>query len=136
MSLVVPQLNGEILMLKYIVGLTEAGNQILHLYSSPTTQPNNGIVLSNISEVSTLTGYSPVTLQTANWTVTNQSGQTSATYTQQTFPFTSAATAYGYYVTDTSTPQNLLWIEQFSGAPFTIPSGGGSISITPQLTLS
>ena len=136
MSLVVPQQFGEILMLKYIVGIVEAGNQVLHLYTAPTTQPNNAVIIDDIVEVNTATGYAPVTLQTANWTVVNQNGQTSATYTQQTFSFTSSVQAYGYYVTDTSSPNKLLWLEMFNGAPFTIPNGGGSISIVPQLTLS
>jgi len=54
-------------------------------------------------------------------------------YDQQTFSFTTGADIYGYYITDT-TPK-LLWCERFTGAPFRLPSGGGTIAISPRVTL-
>ena len=42
---------------------------------------------------------------------------------------------YGYYVTNIA--GNILWIEEFSGAPFSLPIGsGGDIAIIPQITLT
>jgi hypothetical protein len=60
----------------------------------------------------------------------------SATYSEQTFTFTAAVTAYGYYITTTEVTPNLLWVERFSDGPYTLPAGGGDIAITPRLTLN
>jgi hypothetical protein len=133
MSLVVPDLSGEILMLQYIVGLVDAGNPVLHLYSNDVT-PSDSSVVGDLTEVSTLTGYRAITLVSSNWTTTQLSGVTTAVYSKQTFTFSTGATAYGYYVTDTT--NKLLWLERFSGAPYTLPDGGGSISSTNKLVLS
>jgi hypothetical protein len=131
MSLVCPN-SGEILLLQYITGLVVAGNPVIHLYGTNTTVDNN-TVIGDLVEV-TSAGYAPITLTSSNWTTTQTSGVTSAVYSEQTFAFTTDAQAYGYYVTDSSGA--LLWLEEFSGAPFAVPSGGGSISITAKLTLS
>jgi hypothetical protein len=133
MSLVVPDIHGEILMLQYITGLVDAGNPVMHLYSNDLT-PSDSTVIGDITEVSTLTGYRAVTLVSSNWTTTQASGITTAVYSEKTFTFTTGATAYGYYVTTTA--NQLLWLERFSGAPFSLPSGGGSISVEPKLTLT
>lgn len=133
MSLVVPNQVGEILLLQYIVGMVNADNPVLHLYANDVT-PTNTSVISDLIEVGGSTGYNPITLLSNQWTTVQSSGVTTAVYSEQTFNFTTLATAYGYYVTNDS--NNLLWLERFTGSPFAIPSGGGSISITSQLTLS
>jgi hypothetical protein len=86
-----------------------------------------------LTEVSAA-GYHAITLLSAQWTTTQVGGVTTAVYSEQTFAFSTDATAYGYYVTNES--DDLLWLERFSGAPFEIPDGGGTISITAKLTLS
>jgi len=133
MSLVVPDQKGEILLLQYIVGLVSAGAPVLHLYSNDLI-PSETTVIGDLTEVGGSTGYGAITLLSANWTTTQVAGVTTGVYSEQTFTFTTVATSYGYYVTDTS--GNLLWLERFSGAPFSIPDGGGTISITSKLTLS
>jgi hypothetical protein len=55
-------------------------------------------------------------------------------FSERTFTFNTNAIAYGYYVTTTA--GTLLWVERFSGAPFQIPDGGGTISISARLTLN
>lgn len=132
MALVVPDQLGEILMLKYIVGLVDAGNPVLHLFRSDIT-PTDSTVIGDAQEA-TSAGYAAITLVSSNWTVGQSSGVTTAMYSERTFTFNTNATIYGYYVTTTS--NELLWLERFSGAPFEIPDGGGSISITTKLTLS
>lgn len=132
MSLVVPALMGEILLLQYIVGMVNANNPVLHLYANDVT-PLNSSIITDLTEVSA-SGYLPITLLSSQWTTVQVSGVTTAVYSEQTFTFATDATAYGYYVTNTS--NNLLWLERFSGAPFTLPSGGGTISITTKLNLS
>lgn len=134
MALVVPDLHGEILMLKYIVGLADATNPVIHLFANDIT-PTDSTVIGSLTEC-TIAGYAPITLVSSNWTVGQVSGITTASYSERTFSFSTAATAYGYYVTDTTGGGGLLlWLERFSGAPFQIPDGGGSISITTKLVL-
>lgn len=133
MALVVPDQKGEILLLQYIVGMVNADNPILHLFANDVT-PSDSTVIGDLTEVSGSVGYAVKTLLSASWTTTQTAGVTSAVYSEQTFAFTTNATSYGYYVTNAS--NNLLWLERFSGAPFEIPDGGGSISISPRLGLS
>lgn len=132
MALVCPDSRGEILLLQYIVGLVNAGNPVLHLFGNDVT-PTDSTVIGDLTQA-TSSGYAAITLVSSNWTTTQVSGVTTAVYSEKTFSFNTDATAYGYYITDTS--GNLLWLERFSGAPFDIPTGGGSISITTRLTLS
>jgi hypothetical protein len=132
MALVCPN-SSELLLLKYIVGLVAAGNPVLHLYSN-IYEPGEDTVIGSLTEILTSTGYAPVTLTSSSWTVEESGGVTTAVYPEQTFTFTGTANAHGYYVTDTAGA--LLWVEMFSGAPFEIPDGGGTISITSKLTLS
>jgi hypothetical protein len=134
MSIVVAQQLGEILFLQYIVGLVEAGNPVMHLYSSPSEAPTSSIVPSSITEC-TSAGYHAITLVSTNWTVSQSiDGNTTAVYSDQTFSFGTSAVVQGYYITDTS--GNLLWLEQFTFAPALIPPDGGSITVTPILSMN
>ena len=133
MALVVPDQKGEILMLQYIVGMVNADNPVLHLFSNDVT-PSDSTVVGDLTEVSGSTGYAAITLVSNNWTTTQSGGVTTAVYSEQTFVFTTDATSYGYYVTNET--GQLLWLERFSGAPFLLPDGGGTVSITSKLTLS
>ena len=133
MALVCPDQRGEILLLQYIVGMVNADNPVLHLYANDVT-PSDSTIVGSLTEVAGATGYAAITLLSANWTTTQSGGVTTAVYSEQTFTFTTDATSYGYYVTDET--GQLLWLERFSGAPFDIPDGGGTISITAKLTLS
>ena len=134
MALVVPDVS-EIVLLQYIVNITSAGDPVLHLYSNDLTpaEATPGPGTSGGPTQSTAAGYAAITLTGSNWTTTLASGVSTAVYPGVTFSFTTGASPYGYYVTDTS--DNMLWIERFSGAPFTLPSGGGDIAITPKITL-
>lgn len=132
MALVCPDLHGELLLLQYIVGLVDAGNPVLHLYGNDVT-PTDSTVIGDLLEV-TSAGYGAITLVSSNWTTTQSGGVTSAVYSEKTFSFGTSATAYGYYVTTTT--GQLLWLERFSGAPFELPSGGGTVSLSTVLTLS
>jgi hypothetical protein len=133
MALVCPDVWGEILLLQYIVGMVNADNPVLHLYANDVV-PSDTTISADLTEVPTSTGYAAITLLSSNWTTVQSSGVTTAVYSEQTFTFTTDATAYGYYVTNQS--NQLLWLERFSGAPFDIPDGGGTISVTAKLTLS
>jgi hypothetical protein len=126
-------ISGEILLLQYIVGMVNADNPVLHLFANDVT-PSDSTVLGDLTEVAGATGYSAITLVSSNWTTTQAGGVTTAIHSVRTFTFTTDATSYGYYITNES--GNLLWLERFSGAPFSIPNGGGTVSITSRLTLS
>jgi hypothetical protein len=122
-------------MLQYIVNMVAAGDPVLHLYSNDLTPgestPGEGSTGGPTESIEA--GYAAITLTAANWTTTQASGVTTAEYIGVTFSFTTGAGPYGYYVTDTS--NGMLWIERFSGAPFTLPTSGGDIAITPKITL-
>lgn len=141
MPLVVPD-SGDVLMLKYIVNqLKQDGNageaggeRKLHLFTNNYT-PSKSTGLGDLTE-STEAGYTAVTLSGASWTVaTSTAGTNSAVYSEQVFTFTTAVTVYGYYITTIEGSPNLLWVERFSNAPFSLPAGGGEIGITPRFTL-
>lgn len=131
MPLVAPD-EGEILLLQYIVNMTAATDPVLHLYNNTDLTVDEAVTIGDITEASAA-GYAAITLTGGSWTTTQSVGVTTAEYSEQTFAFTTGASLYGYYVTDTS--DNLLWLEEFSGAPFTLPSGGGTIAITSKITL-
>jgi hypothetical protein len=133
MALVVPDQKGEILLLQYIVGMVNADNPVLHLYANDWT-PSDSTLIGDLTEVAGATGYAAITLLSNQWTTTQSGGVTTAVFSEKTFTFVTDATAYGYYITNQS--NQLLWLERFSGAPFDIPDGGGTISITNKLTLS
>ena len=95
----------------------------------------NNVTLSETSTIGSCTecssgGYAQKSLTTA-WTVTTPGGGTSnATFAQQTYTLTSGCTAYGYYVTN-SAATIMLYAETFTDGPYIIPSGGGTILVTP-----
>jgi hypothetical protein len=60
---------------------------------------------------------------------------TESTYPDQVFNFDDAESVYGYYVTDQANG-HILWGERFAAAPFNIPASGGTITLTPKLSLS
>ena len=132
MSLVVPN-EGELIILQYMVNKTDPGDLILHLYSNDQSLAE-GTVKANLTE-NTEAGYTEATLAGADWSTALVSTNTAtASHTEKTFTFTAAATVYGYFVTDNG-KSVILWAERFSGAPFVLPTGGGTIAITPKVTL-
>lgn len=139
MALVAPDQLGEILMLQYIVGMVTAGNPILHLFKADVT-PDDSTTIAQVGSTNEVTsvGYAFTELTSGgggNWTTTQSgSGVTTALYSEVTFTFATDSVVYGYYVTNVG--GDLLWVERFSGAPFQIPDGGGTISITSKITLS
>jgi len=107
---------------------------VLRLYTNNIT-PGEADVLASYTQ-STGTGYGPITLTGATWAVATVAGTTTAEYPQQTFTYTGAeANIYGYYVTNAA-PSLVLWAERFTDGPYSIPSGGGSVKITPKIELA
>lgn len=134
MALTLPTAS-EITFLKFALGHTIPGNQILKLYVNDVT-PGDADVAATYTEMSTQ-GYVAIPLTKTSWTVTTVANVASGAYAQQTFPFDGtggATTVYGYYVIDT-TSSLLLWAERF-GTPKVIEFDGDQILITPTITLS
>lgn len=132
MALVCPNV-GEILLLKYILGIIDAGNPVLHLYTNNVT-PSDTTVKDDLVECDTV-GYVPITLASSNWVVSQDgsTGLTMATFAERSFSLTTATRLYGYYVTDTS--NNLLWLEKFETV-YDLPEDGGNVGISPSLNIT
>lgn len=112
------------------VGKTLPSTLVLRLFESNTT-PAETDTAATYTEF-TAAGYAAITLTAANWNVT-EGAPTVADYAQQTFTLTGGGSAYGYYYTR-QTGGRIGGAERFTGAPFVIPSGGGTIKVTPQIT--
>lgn len=129
MALVVPN-NGEGDALDAFTAKTAVTALILRLFSNNIT-PAETDVASTYTEYAA-PGYAAITLTPASWTTTEGAPSNTA-YAQQTFTMTGAGDAYGYYMTRT-TGGRIALAERFTGAPFSIPGGGGTIKVTPQIT--
>ena len=133
MPLLTPNV-GRVLLLKYMLNYTAAGNVQLRLYTNNISPAADDQMASYVE--SSATGYAAITLSGTNWTVATTSGTTVANYAQQTFSYTTSEYVYGYFGTNGGGTQ-VLWAERFSGSvPFNIPGGGGTVSITARVTMS
>lgn len=134
MSFVTPDL-AEILLLKYMLNHTTPGDVRLHLYTNNVT-PSENDILATFTE-SSAAGYTPFALTGTAWTFATSAGTSSAIYARQTFSYGTSETVYGYYMTNKNNinVQELVHAERFTGAPFVIPSGGGSVDIDAQIKL-
>ena len=137
---------GETLMLKRILGEQSQGDTdgdtvFLRLYRGDTT-PVEGDSAAKFTQ-STGTGYAAIaipgdTTGGSGWTYATGDGDTvSATFAQQTFTYSDGDTLYGYYVTTTDDVGDtiVLWAELFTDGPYTIPGGGGTVKVTPYVSL-
>jgi hypothetical protein len=125
MSLVISDL-GDALALGRMLDKTAQGDLKLHLFTNNYT-PGKGDTTSSVTEASD-GSYSAATLTGASWSIATVSHTTTATYPAVTFTFAGAQTVYGYYLTD-SGGTTLVGAELFASA-LTIPSSGGTITVT------
>jgi hypothetical protein len=133
MPLVVPD-SAEVRLLEYIVNKSSPTNLVLHLYGNDVDLSTESFSAGSFTEISA-SGYAPVTLTGSNWTASTSTGISSAVYgTGITFSFTVGVDVQGYYVTNTS--NQIMWAEEFPGAPFTLPGSGGDIAVRPQVQLN
>ena len=108
----------------------------LGLYTSPTTEPAETAVDSDLTEPSGGT-YARKALTRGDWTIT----ASVAAYAQQTFTATGAAwgNVYGYSISTASSSTTaasvLMGVEQFSDGPYNI-GDGDSVKVTPNLTIT
>lgn len=139
-SLVVPN-TADVLMLQYILNaIAQDGNaapaggeRVLRLYTN-NVSPAKTTEIEDLTEA-TQAGYTAITLTGTNWTFASSSeGSNSAVYSEQTFNFTTAVTAYGYYVTTSEVTPQILFVERFTDGAYVLTSGGGQITVSPILT--
>jgi hypothetical protein len=124
---------GENLIIQYIINKLQPDDVVLRLFV-------NDVVITETTVAADLTestdpAYSSITLAGATWTISQVGGETVATYPDQIFNFDDAETIYGYYISDQANG-HILWGERFPAAPFNIPSSGGTLTLTPKLSLS
>lgn len=122
------------LMLEIIVNKTiSGGDRKLKLFVNNVV-PTINTVVGDLTECNSA-GYSEKTLEGDQWEVGTLGGLTSASYLEQTFDIDEEVLIYGYYVTNQS-GDKILWVERFEGAPFSLPTGGGSIGIELNFNLN
>lgn len=132
MALLVPD-EGERELLGRALNAETPDDVKIHLYTNNKT-PAEDDVLGDYTEA-TASGYAEITLAGGDWTIDTSANTTTGEYDQVSFDFTSdEPDIYGYYVTDNAN-SILLWAERFSDGPYAIPSGGGSVKITPKIEL-
>lgn len=127
MALMVPDVGEREILTR---ALTYEGSK-LKMYTNDQTC-TEGSVIGAFTECA-VAGYTQKTLATGTWVVSTATNITTASYAEQEFLPTTAVSCYGYMVTN-SAGSVLIWAERFTGAPFVIPAGGGSIKITLNLT--
>jgi len=130
----VAAISGDVLLLEYMLNVTAQADCEVHLYNNNHT-PTPTDSLTNYTE-SQANNYSAFRLFGAQWTVASGvSAGATANYATQNFNFSTADTIYGYFVTSPNKAV-LLWAEIFTGGPFALPATGGTIALTPKISLT
>lgn len=130
----------EVEMLNRVLGKDTSPETVkLHLFQNDHT-PGEADTLSSFTEPDD-SSYAAVELTAGSWTVATESGTTEASYAQQSFTLageTPAQDYYGYFFSSTKNDDSsfVIWAEKFSDGPYTIPTGGGVIRITPKIQLA
>lgn len=120
---------GEQEMLKRILNGASPDNVKMHLYSNNVTIAETSV----IGDFTLITDPAAIALTGSSFDYTTAVG--TASYAQQTFTFTGAATVYGYVITNNA-GTILLAAESFADGPYSIPSGGGTVKITANISLA
>lgn len=123
---------GEVLLLKYMLNNTAPTDINIHLYTNNVT-PAESDVLGTYTEA-TDPAYLAVSCPGASWTFATVLGTSSATHANISFSFSTTASIYGAYATD-STNTYLLFSERFTAAPLNFGSSGGNIELAPSISL-
>ncbi len=122
---------GEQLILEAIVNKTAPETLKLKLFTNNLSY-TEAKVEGDLTECSAA-GYAAISLTGASWSSTG-ADPSHVDFAQQTFTLTAASTVYGYYYAQTSSGK-LIGLEIFSDGPYVVPSGGGTIKVTPQLSM-
>lgn len=127
-------ITGDVLLLRHMLNNDTPTNLECRLFNNNHT-PAPTDSWSNFTET-TASNYSAIALLGSNWTVSSGvSAGATATYATQSFNFSAADNIYGYVVC-TPGKGSILWGEMFAGAPFTLPSSGGTIQLGLKISLT
>lgn len=132
MTIMIPN-NGEGDAAAAFVNKSALSDLILALFTNNITPAETDTAATYTA--ATFTGYSPVTLVGANWTVT-EGAPTQAAYAQQQFTSSAGSqnqNCYGYFMTRT-TGGRIALAERFTDGPYLIQNDGDYIRVTPQIT--
>lgn len=124
---------GRAEMLGYIVNKVSQGAPKIALYLNDITPAGTAEVHATFTLITEPADAAVKTFTSTLWDVASTPG--TASYPQLTYTFTTTATAYGYEVSNNGATKT-LWAERFTGAPYNIPSGGGTIKVTSTITLA
>ena len=125
MALLVPDVGENEIAKRFL----NSENSVLKLYTNDYT-PVEGSTVGSFIECA-VAGYAEKTLTASSWSIISDTGS----YAEQEFLPTTAVSCYGYFVTNAA-ETIVLWAERFTSAPFTMPAGGGSIKVTPSITVA
>lgn len=130
MSFVVPN-EGEAQMLNVLFQKSAPENLTLKLFSNNIT-PAETDTATTYTEC-TGSNYAAIALAASDFTITagtGAPGNTTFAGAKKTFTLNGALTAYGYYIIG-ATSGKVYFAEKFSDGPYILPSGGGTIDVTP-----
>lgn len=119
-------------MLGLVVNRYTQDDVVLHLFNNDIT-PDSTTAYSAFSEP-TDTSYAPITLTGSSWTVGPSMDAALAEYAPVDFTFDAGDSVYGWYLTNNA--GNIAYFsERFPSAPFVVPGGGGTITVTLSISL-
>lgn len=100
------------------------------LFTNDVTPTATSVYSTFTAAVNTAEGH--IVVGGGEWTIDADGGVATATASEITFTVNDSETYYGYFVSNASNSL-CLWAERFSEGPFSYPSSGGELSITPKL---
>lgn len=133
MALLVPD-EGMTRIFTYAFKAALPASYLVHLYNTTHVWATASVLADADGHECTGTGYTQQTITLSGTTFGSAAGVTTATFTEETFTFTSGDSIEGYYVEDVTTTPILLWAEKFADSPHVIPAGGGTQKITCKIT--
>jgi hypothetical protein len=125
MALLVPD-TGMARIFEYAFKAALPASYLVHLYNTTHVWATASTLAEADGHECTGTGYTQQTVTLSGTTFAAAAGVTTATFTEETFTFTSGDNIEGYYVEDVTTTPVLLWAEKFADSPHVIPAGGGT----------
>jgi hypothetical protein len=120
----IPNVGKKEILVRILNGIDKCN---LHLYKTDKVLALTDVVSTYVEVAGA--GYSPISLSSL-WIIK----ENTASYVELSFDLNAAATAYGYYVTN-SANTIVLFSERFGDGPYTTQAIGGSIKVTPSIQL-
>jgi hypothetical protein len=133
MALLVPD-EGMTRIFTYAFNAALPATYKLHLFNTTHACITTSVLADFDGHECTGDGYTEQVVTLSSTTFGTAAGVTTATFSEETFTFTSGDNIEGYYVEDVTTTPVLLWAEKFADSPHVIPAGGGTQKVTLKIT--